>query len=1454
MASSRREGRLPQPRLQYSDAPPLKTSASLDSGASFAHSRSQIARPVMPASGTKTSSTPAERNRQTPPRPELSSGYVHQSLLPRPGGQSLPATPYPPSTGSSNTARTMQPPSTGTMVNSTESRNDVRMPVTRPRNVLRRKAATIGQHKENSRPKEEMPSSEKLSVVIPGPTPSHMLHTTSPSLVQRSVKPPHHEHAATRTGDQLPNHGPKELASLRTTVNTKNLTPPTPSFPTASSSSTRYSGSPGMWSRTSTPTSLSSCSPGFVSVKVGARSKQQGASRTRLPTFSPPVQQSPSHETGRNEFMSPNLTGYPDFGQHKSAERPQGPKPEGISPLRVLDRKPSTSSGPPAATAGETMLNIPSHLTRTVSADNAIDSIPAPSRPSREGTHQLNLEPSPVIQSNLSPQSVTKHKRRDSAGSVSTVEKPHPTPSQSAATSVDSLQSKCSTWTASSSASPTMSRKSPRTLTKAPKEKPEAASSGRRKSLGLFTRPSRNDLDTSNSNQTKPTRKGPAAGTGHEGYGKYGQPSRRTSVSSNGSRKAPSAGGTRKGRPNQGIDEFLLNRLEPVVINGGGMDGAVLTRTLSDQSISGLSQASSSLTGHSVASEPITCSTDSESASSATIGTRSPGFASTGRDTPLRQQARRASPDGRSTSRSRMPVAKQSSNNSAASLSGNSNVTALSHSFHEQDTPSNLRRKQSQRGKGLRWNFFQRSRNSEKKQLAKANSSTPQLSATISPAQSRPVAHYALVNVDSDSLADIFHKIEDSPPTDDGEIRATVTEQESSKAWRQTHRSTLLRPPPHMQAEFPKDDAPSTVFFSTSPAHGRAESKRQSRLESVGRIPRVVSRRDREHKPALESFSRPFSVTESPSLVASASGQDETAEQLDESSKLGHDFAQPPVELSSKPRLGYDVTQPFGDLTQRSPLDFIAGPYSGKEFLRLSHRKGSSNSTCDSGSWAPTGQADTPDDIWGEYDDLIDCFSPETSNDAVLGKPNSDERFESATMASQVLHAGLNVNTGKRESETLAGTVASDRSSSRYTDDNIRLRRSKAMSTLNSPLPPSSQPSYTDIIAAYDDMGTDSADLPMEPTAMAANEPHSNLASPAIATPQDFETSRHRNTILFDIAERDREGPTMQTNLRSGSLMTSRWLSFGRVLFSPAHNHIKTGEAERILVIDGLGNDDWSFYCSLTYPTAEVYNLSTTAPSSTPSTNPAAWHPPSNHHTIHHRNLASPFPFPKGFFAVAVLRFPSASSDAEQDNTVSECKRVLRAGGYLEMSVLDLDMVNMGSRTRKAVRKLKERTYAADPSISLKPASDSFQRLLGRHGFDGLRRCMVSIPVAGMVARSSSDSSSSTASLSKQRLPPRPSPPDETGGGGESLGDLLSNPLPSSSNDENIRKIVTRVARWWYTRCYELPVLPDGNGDASIWVSDGRRVLRECQKWGTGFQLLVGYAMKPGERRRTVSV
>ncbi|KAL2849527.1 hypothetical protein BJY01DRAFT_141634 [Aspergillus pseudoustus] len=1367
----------------------------------------------------------------------------------------------------------------------------------RPRNVLRRRAPTIGQHSANTKLQAEPMRPGGLNVIIPTSVaadhsqPSSSQSSSQTELARKTPSPMVPSDKPTIPSvDQQAHSGPKELASLRTTINTQNLPPFTPIFPSASTPSTRYSGSPGVWSRasTSTPASLSSCSPGIIQpMKVGTRLRQPSPSQTRLPVFSPQAQK-PSLPSSPAAGKSPNLvqtsgsaTSLASEGRENTTTTPETAKPPTPSLLpRRMSMKSSlprqVKTTPDAQPKSEKI--DPKRVADSASVAG-VSSPPRPSpqipvRPSREGTSQLDLEPFPVVKANIPARVIKGHKRRISAESTNGL-----TSNQSAATSVDSLHSLASSRIRSPT-SPELARKSPRTLTKEPKKtSPADTSPAKTRRFGLFPRKSKPDLDARQT-EARPTRKGPAAGTGHEGYGKYAQRGRKASVSSTSDSRARSTSTTKsvsskastRSRADTELDDFFLERLEPVYINGGGLDGASLSRTQSEQSMGALSTKSAPGPSLDFPAPPSGYFYEPSATSKGGSAVHRRDLSSLATISAPRTKVPTLAFPEKPTSR---PDIKSSTR---GQISKNEPDIAAARA------PSQAQlKKPSKRGLNLKWPFFQK--DSQPPLHNQAGNSHPahQMAAQVATVGARrPVAHYALVDTDSDPLEDIFHNLEDSPPTEEEEGLPPV-EVPAGLRIRKQHESILLPSPPTLHSEFPvirpspsRIDPPNAAI---APKTDASPEQRPSRLASVGRIPRVVSRRDRQHKPALQSFSRPFSITESPSLTVTANDRP-------------HAFTSPGRhEQGTRPELhhkienpGFDLTSPFGH-PKESVLDFLSGPYSRQEFLAFSPRKDSVFSTS-SGSESlaaitavvPRPGTDlTEDEIWGEYDEFIDhVLSPETPSLPFPRGLDTSEKFELAARASRALQAGLNSRLAvpsSPEQPRVSLTPASPRSSVH----SVRLRRSKIANALHASLSPTSQPSVSDLLARYrDDQITEEPEVDMStemqtPIITVEQLPSSLLSSPSLDPSPSFENCRQRNTVLFDIAERDREGPTAQTNIRSGSLMTSRWLSFGRVLFSPAHNHVKE-EQERILVVDGLGNDDWSFYCALTYPKADVYCLHE-GPTPTASRHPAAWQPPSNHHTIHHSSLENPVPFPKGFFAVTVLRFPAACSEAAQNNIISECKRVLRPGGYLEMSILDHDMVNMGVRTRRAVRRLKETMYLSDASISLKPASDNIQKLLGTHGFDSLRRCMVQIPVAGMIVRTSASSTSTSSSnpstltaavTSSTALSATSATSGSSGIRSNtheksssndtvlSLGDLLSDPSPSPSNDESIRKIVARVGRWWYTRCYESPVLPNGDVDRSIWAD--KKVLRECQQRGTGFRLLIAYTQKPSEKRRTASV
>jgi hypothetical protein len=188
-------------------------------------------------------------------------------------------------------------------------------------------------------------------------------------------------------------------------------------------------------------------------------------------------------------------------------------------------------------------------------------------------------------------------------------------------------------------------------------------------------------------------------------------------------------------------------------------------------------------------------------------------------------------------------------------------------------------------------------------------------------------------------------------------------------------------------------------------------------------------------------------------------------------------------------------------------------------------------------------------------------------------------------------------------------------------------------------------------------------------------------------------------------------------------------------------------------------------------------------------------------------------------------------SEPAYRNIVAESKRVLKPGGYLEMAILDLDMMNMGNRARRAVRGLKVKIQVADPGMSLGSASDTVLRIVGKRGFSDVKSCNVGVPVASTIP-------SSIKKTNEKR--------EE-----RSLADMMKD--DSDAGDEGITKMVAKVGRWWYTRCYEMGVLPDSDVLRSIF-NDGH-LLSECEKWNASFKLVVAYAQKPVVgRRRTASV
>ncbi|KAI1197222.1 hypothetical protein F5X97DRAFT_187558 [Nemania serpens] len=1280
---------------------------------------------------------------------------------------------------------------------------------------------------------------------------------------------------------------------------TEDLPPPTPQWSGASSHSqlssfsaspsTRFSGSPGPspYSRDTTPTSMCSQSPGLVAPMrlPVARFRQASPAETR-----PPVTRrragSVSNEGGSfssdpqglaavREALtssSSNSTVRTEERRNTKAHLGHAPEPPSPPPRKssqkfqkgrsVDEAQPSSHSSritPPTMRSPS-----PSKIKR--SAHNRAPSVAPspqrrptpPSRPSRDGTPDLYSQfggPVPIIHSNLSstsltekrqsgqlqpsslPKTITQRSSQDRAGSARPSFSQESAPAPRAGSLSGTHVSKTGTGNNNRAPSPSI-----------PALKTKFSLFGRRTKAGVEGAQTEKRKD-------KLPRKGPAAGTGHEGYGRVGAVKRRSSTTSSFQHGLPGLVSSSESLASTlSMDPFFLERMSPVIIAGGEVvenqnSLSSLIRTESNQSIPW--------------SRPSLGSRNPSVASSSTIeGNRLTLWPS-----PIISdhiQSRRPSDKSdyqevvmEPTLAYRRPIhGFQSQDNASSSTSKEINArppsaASMATTIHTDDSSPDIQTEQSpilhrvnapaqkltKRAKSPRkWNLFGRSQTNLLSKKEKTS-----VSATVQPSHKKPPAFYTMI--DSPKQERIDDKQIIAPPRE-AEV-PSVAEGQTDFQKRpsissDTNQAVHARPEKDLASISSK--ATGTIpqiwrldtkqeFRQTEQNTAEPFAGRPSRLPQVGRIPKVVARRPEQTSP--KSFSRPFNRISIQLMPAQSIQPDQDS--VAKGPSPPESVAPTVMEDTGSPRSTLSHLSFTKDQSSNDDSSIPGQP--GKEFLAFSSCENpecaeSSESSSSSAPYylAHTTQVPEPpapfgeDEVWDEYNDLLQDAPPSPTSScgdpfALETEPpkpakNETEPLESPTFMPEVVpNARLSVATTKTAS------TSSHHSANMTARINAAFRFDSKPQVAPSPV--------SEFVPGSGDGDSSKVERNQETETSLR---HSS-SSHGVEGDKNGSTRNSRGSNESSESKRlSEETPLSQVNLRVGSMTVSKWLTFGHVLFSPIREELVNDNSsikrQSLLIIDGLGNDDWSFYAAETYPAVNFYNLSPRPPvSQEHRTTPTFPLSPPNHHQIQFMSNGDKFPFSSDSFTALVFRFPSAAPEAHYRNIISEAQRVLKPGGFLELSVLDIDLNNVGGRTRRAVRHLKERISAQNPDFNLGSTADLLLRLLGKKGFVDIKSCRVGVPVASSITNASSKGTKK----------------DE-----RSLAEMMND--NTELGDANITKMVSKVGRWWYNKCYEVPT----HMGSSIWHD--RALLTECEEWGTSLKLMVCHARIPEAKGRIASI
>ncbi|KAJ4389463.1 hypothetical protein N0V93_006931 [Gnomoniopsis smithogilvyi] len=1439
-----------------------------------------------------------------------------------------------------------------------------------PRPFLRRKSPAVTQNTaaQQQRPRNVSARSDSSSSVPQSQASWDMTDRTltdSPASIRlaQRVEIPSSSHAVTiypeldRYRDYKP-QAPANTQHFDLPFLSTNLPPPTPLFSTTSSQhsafsgspSTRYSESPGPgpYSRDTTPTSVSSVSPGLSAPMRLPVSRSKPNSPARPPVTQSVTRrraESTSHEAYEPSSDHESLAAVRESSNSSSSgstvratgDREHGRR-KGVS--SIISMAPPRKSSEKFSSSRES-LDIPSRTNSRSgreSINEAATRIAAPPRrPSRDGTSDLHSQvglPVPIVHSNLSSTSLSERRRsaQNAPATISRKTTPLQTdPSKQSVAPRVGREPTPAPHAAGTVPAPQAAKPTSRGPTRTPS--PSIASTFKSR-FPLFGRRNKTApaAPSAGAEATeKPPRKGPAAGTGHEGYGRLGHVRRRSSNLAGVLRAIPGTMSSQSQSQeslasNQPSDPFLAARMSPVVIAGGEIIhnrnvSSDLPRADSNQSMAlprpsiGASRNNSEVSMSSQEARTTlwpSALPRGETPKPAAGHRRMPSDSSdsdvlTMKSTlAYRRSIQRLKAPDQEKARLPKPITVPQGAITPSIDSRDTTLFSDDSTFSSRRPPMQLRtdsdkstaKKLKKQPKSPRkWNIFGRTTTSKKKQPEE-----PQVSAAVKVVQKQPMAFYTMIDnpeQEADEVADVKEVLREARPSRPASPTTTTTRLREQSEQRPSISESQARGVRDMAATVKQPEAKRTLkTVTTVPASrdlrgaaappsrptqtlssSKAPNSRPSRLPQVGRIPKIATRIDTRVDPPLPSpmsFSRPFNrvslqlpsptVTQTPAdeFIAKGPSPPEFSvadtELLSEAPKPA---AHEDIRSDASPRRSWakspDVVDP--------PREFITFPS-----RKVSDAPSSTDSSCSgmmsySEATAVIPDPNAPlaeDEVWDEYNDLLgdgDVPRGHPSTTSSLGKPFHLEMWGKQLSGRTAQPLETPIVPGNMGAQMNAHIDAADSECETEFEAESQVEiegeiEGKIAHHVD-PAPTTSSVYSSGMTAKINEVLEAAGASPFSVHGGAGENPSRNSTELSVCQSRRFSTaSSQKARVLRDSqassSSRGSEDTSAmaQVNLRVGSMTVSKWLTFGHVLFSPVRDELvpMVGSLKRhsILVIDGLGNDDWSFYAAETYPAATFFNLSPRAPLSTDkhssghSSFPLS---PPNHHQIQYKSHADKLPFGTQSFTCVVYRFPTAAPESHYRNVINEARRVLKPGGYIELSILDVDMNNMGNNARRAVRRLKERMHTRAPNTSLASSSDLILRLLGRKGFSDIKTCRVGVPLATTAPGASSSSASSktgtTASSTTRKRSKR-----ET----RSLADMMCAEGPGA--DESITKMVAKVGRWWYDRCYESVALT--GGEKSMWQDHA--ILAECEEWRTSLKLMVCHARIPDGRSRVASI